>query len=74
MTSLKDFQNLFPEKLDYISNWFLRYKTYEGKPMKNYYLKLSSDYLTREQTINIIEHTHETWQSEIKANGYSFKD
>ena len=51
--------------------WFLRYKSYEGKKAKNRY---ASDYMkiSRKDTIKIIEETHAHWVEELKNKSFVF--
>ena len=62
---------MFPDKFEYLSSWFLRYKTYEGKTVNNYYMR---DYMniSKRQVIDTIEETHQHWISELKNKNFEF--
>ena len=71
ITSIKDYANLFPEKFEYLSTWFLRYKVLEGKATKNYYF---GDYMnfSRNQVVETIMDMHHHWTAELKEKGFAF--
>lgn len=71
ITSIRDYASLFPDKFDYLSTWFLRYKIPEGKVAKNYYLGDYMD-LTRDQVVDTIMTMHHHWTVELKEKGYHF--
>lgn len=69
--NIKDFQNLFPEKFDYLAEWFVRYKKYEGKKNVNYIMKNFME-IDRDQTVEIIKATHKSWVDQLKNNDYVY--
>ncbi len=60
MNTLEDFEKIKPGRIDAIKNWFINIKTYDGKK-KNTVFE-DGRLLQKNETLEIIEATHEEWR------------
>ena len=62
---------MFPDKFQYLCEWFIRYKILEGKKIPNFYMKNYME-IDRDQVVRIVEMTHQYWIEELKQKGFKF--
>jgi inorganic pyrophosphatase len=58
---LEDFEKHKPGRIEGIKDWFITYKTYDGKPKNSIFDK--GRLFGKEETLHIIQNAHKEWRN-----------